>query len=293
MSSLNKTSLFLLVALALLGLGFSEALAKIYDIAMNNDDYSHGLLLPLVTGYLVWIRKEEITETLSNLTADEPSRSLRTLIAGALGLGGLIVFVVWKLSGLTFLGWFGFFACFTSIICLSFRAEVLKKIIGPILLLYMVHPLPASVVPRLFNPLQAMAAKASELALIVLGVPVFVQGNIIEIPGMTLLVEEACSGLRSVFAMATVALIVPMMYKISMASRVFLLVLALLLAVVLNTFRVVATGLMAHFYDPSTAEGFFHTFTGMIVFIVGLVFIQSFVNFVMKSEKVGKNVGAS
>ncbi len=289
MTSKNNSLLFLSVSIAILVFAFFEVLAKIYDIAMNNDDYSHGLLLPFVAAYLVWIRKDEISESLSSLDPNKFKKKefTKNLLSIGLATFGAVLFVAWRLSGLTFLGWVGFFSCFLAVICFSTRSPLLWTILGPISLMYMIHPLPASIVPRLFNPLQAMAAKASELALIVLGVPVFVQGNIIESPGMTLLVEEACSGLRSVFAMATVAMIVPMMYKISIFSRIVLLVLALALAVLLNTFRVVATGLMAHFYDPSAAEGFFHTFTGMIVFIVGLVFIQSFVNFVMKSEKVG------
>jgi len=204
-----------------------------------------------------------------------------------LALVGAFFFLAWRYSDLTFVGWFGFYAAFLAIIFFSFRSDLLKIVLGPLLIVYMSYPLPASILPRLFNPLQAMAARASEVTLRLLGVPVFVQGNIIEIPGMRLLVEEACSGLRSVFAMTTVALLVCMMYRMSVIAKVFLLAIALFLAVFLNTFRVVATGVMSHFYDPKAAEGFFHEFTGILVFIVGLVVIYTIAGYLMKSEKVG------
>jgi exosortase/archaeosortase family protein len=87
---------------------------------------------------------------------------------------------------------------------------------------------------------------------------------------MTLLVEEACSGMRSVMAMLTLALIVIYFVKLRTISKLALAAISVFVAIVLNVFRVASTGLLAHFVDPQTATGFFHTFSGMIVFIVGL-----------------------
>ncbi len=149
----------------------------------------------------------------------------------------------------------------------------------------MAHPLPASLVPRLFNPLQQLAARASEVCLELLGVPVYVQGNIIEIPGMRLLVEEACSGLRSVLAMATVAVIMPMLFRMSYLARFSLFVIAIFIALVLNVFRVVITGVLAYFYDKSVAEGFFHDFTGMVVFVIGISIVYTALHYLVKEEE--------
>lgn len=275
-----------LISLIVVGLAFSGALESVYTIVMSNDDYSHGSLLPVLAAYLIWIRKDQIVALLNRPTLDK-KEPIRTGLGIILALVGAFFFLAWRFSELTFVGWFGFFSAFLAVVFFSLRSDLLKIVLGPLAILYMSYPLPASIMPRLFNPLQAMAARASEVTLRLLGVPVFVQGNIIEIPGMRLLVEEACSGLRSVFAMTTVALLVCMMYRMSMLAKVFLIALALSLAVILNTFRVVATGVMSHFYDPKAAEGFFHEFTGMLVFIVGLVVIYTIAGYLMKSEKVG------
>ena len=280
---LSANSLIMLLAFAVLGYACQGALLKIADIAYNNDDFSHGLLLPFITAYLIWDRKDSIAAAAK--TSSDKKEPLKFILGIILFALGTLSFLAWTLADLNFLGWLGFFLAFIGVIFLCVKNPVFSIIIGPVLLLFMAHPLPASVLPRLFNPLQATAAKASEITLALLGVPVFVQGNIIEIPGMRLMVEEACSGLRSVFAMTTAALIIPMLFKMSWAARIFLLILALVLAVVLNIGRVVLTGVLAYFYDPAAAEGFFHEFTGMIVFIIGLVIIYSFANWVMKSEK--------
>jgi exosortase len=140
----------------------------------------------------------------------------------------------------------------------------------PVLLLFMAKPLPDSIVVRLFWPLQVLAARVSKLALELFNVPVYLSGNIIEIPEMRLLVEEACSGMRSVMALLTLSLIVIYFVPLRWYSKLILVAASVVTAIVINVCRVAMTGLLAHFYDPSTATGFFHTFSGMIVFVVGL-----------------------
>jgi len=144
------------------------------------------------------------------------------------------------------------------------------------MLLLMAKPLPDSLVLRIFWPLQVLAARVSKEVLVILGVPTYIKGNVIEIPGMKLLVEEACSGMRSAMAMLTLAFIINYFVKINRFYQIVMVVFSLFVAVVLNVFRVATTGVLAHFYDPASATGFFHTFSGLIVFIIGLPLIYSF-----------------
>ena len=94
--------------------------------------------------------------------------------------------------------------------------------------------------------------------------------HIIELAQATVGVEEACSGMRSVMALVTLACIVIYFIELRLLSKFALVAASVLVAVVLNVFRVALTGLLAHFYSPAAATGFFHTFSGMVVFVVGL-----------------------
>lgn len=273
----------LLGFLLLLAYLFYAPLARVYEIAQVNDDYSHGMLLPFVSAYIFWDRREKIKKLWSERLLSSPSK-LRLFASIGFILLGALLFMGGALSGLTYVGWLGFFFFLSGGLLAILKGAWLGVVLEPILLLFMAHPLPASLVPRLFNPLQQLAARASEVCLRVLGVPVYVQGNIIEIPNMRLLVEEACSGLRSVLAMATVAVIMPMLFRMSYKARVSLFAIAIGIALILNVFRVVITGVLAYFYDKSVAEGFFHDFTGMVVFIIGISVVYTALHYLVKEE---------
>ncbi len=284
-ASRRHLDLGLLLALTLLLIYlFFEPLRKVWDIAQVNDDYSHGMLLPVVSAYIFWDRRSKIKKLWAERHNHSPGL-VKILISSALLIIGGVLFVGWALSGLTYVGWLGFFFMLAGSLIISLEKKWLALVLEPILLLFMAHPLPASLVPRLFNPLQQLAAKSSEVCLDLLGVPVYVQGNIIEIPGMRLLVEEACSGLRSVLAMATVAVIMPMLFRMTHVARASLFAIAIVIALVLNIARVVVTGVLAYFYDKSVAEGFFHDFTGMIVFIIGISIVYTALHYLITDEK--------
>jgi exosortase len=259
--TLLTCSLLLLITL------FLPALRDIYVICNTDDDYSHGLLLPFIIGYIYWDRKEEIRDFYEKVT---PAKLPSTIISLLLLIFGLFGHLLGLTSNLSYFSWLAFFPTTLGIIGLGFNLKFMIQTAGPFLLLIMAKPLPDSVVVRIFWPLQVLAAKIGAWTLSVLGVPVYLSGNVIEIPTMKLMVEEACSGMRSVMALLTLAFIMIFLNKLKPFYKVLLVLISLLLAITLNVFRVAMTGVLAHFYDPEAAQGFFHTFSGLIVFIVGL-----------------------
>lgn len=252
----------------LLGYLFWPALKDIARVCWTDDDYSHGLLLPFVALYMIWDRREAIGEKLRVATTLGEKEHL--FVAELVLLVGLFGLFIAYASGILFAGWVAFFPAVLATIYLVFGRTAAFCLAPPILLLYMAKPIPDSVVVRLFWPLQVLAAKVSAVVLHALHVPTYIRGNIIEIPQMKLLVEEACSGMRSVMSLLTLALIVIYFVPLRFLSKILLIVAALGVAICLNIVRVAITGILAHFYDPSTATGFFHTFSGLVVFIVAL-----------------------
>ncbi|MDD2942982.1 MAG: exosortase/archaeosortase family protein [bacterium] len=266
MTNSNRLNIALpLLSLSLVAAVFYQTIRDTALICWNDDDYSHGLILPLVAAYLI---RERVNFTQSGV--GERKISLLGLL---LLFVGVIITLLADASGLLFVSWLALFVCLSGVVLMSFQRSFALQILPPLLLLFMAKPMPDSLIPKLFGPLQAIAAQLSAKTLEMLNVPVFILGNVIEIPGMRLMVEEACSGMRSVMAIVTVAVIVVLSADLGRFTQIAVLFLSIAVAVVLNLVRVVSTGLLAHFVDPKAATDFFHTFSGMVVFVVALLLL--------------------
>jgi exosortase len=273
--------LLVLVVVALIGVMYRTTLAEIVRICWTDDDYSHGLLLPFISAYVLWTRKEEIKA--ASRTHQDISFSLGGLV---ILLAGLALYTVGSVTNILFATWLSVFPVAVGALFLSFGSRCAMPFVMPLLLLFMAKPIPDSLVPKLFFPLQVFAAKVSALMLGALDVPVFLRGNIIEIPHMSLMVEEACSGIRSLLALFSVAFIVILLVPLRNWAKIFILGISVITAVALNVLRVALTGVLAHFGDPALATGFFHTFSGLIVFVVGLAIVYSIASLLGQGRKV-------
>ncbi len=265
-------------AAAVFGLLFGRTLYETFLICWTKEDYSHGLLLPFISGYLIW--------TSPKWSLRSAEKNVPFSILGALFLaGGLVLLLLGEASDILFFSWAGFFPALIGLLFLLFGRQLVLPFAGALLLNFMAKPLPDSLIPKLFFPLQVFSAKVSARTLEALQVPVYLRGNVIEIPGMQLMVEEACSGLRSLMALLTVAAIVLVSLEIHFIAKGVILLIAVAVAVLLNVVRVAATGVLAHFYDPKSATGFFHTFSGLVVFFIGLIILYSIGTWIERRAK--------
>ncbi len=273
-SSTNWFSVGLaIIPVLLIAFMFSSTVWQVGQISLENDDYSHGILLPFLVFALMYKKREKLLRAWQHAQATPPSFSF-------LGLGmlllGLVLFIFGSVSGnILFFNWCALFPSLLGVLFLVLGTKAAWIITPPILILFMARPIPESLVPLLFNPLQVFAAKVSAIVLEWFDVPVYLMGNIIDIPGMRLLVEEACSGMRSVMALLTVAVIVAYMLSLRFWGFCLLSIVSVVIAVFFNVLRVALTGVLAHFVDAKLATGFFHEFTGLVVFMAGLFILYS------------------
>ncbi len=252
---------------------YFPSILKVTEICMENDDYSHGVLLPFISMFLVYIKRDELNLEWKEAQKKEIKFSFFGLL---LLIFGMFLYIFSKISGgILFFYWCSLFLSLIGVLFLIFGAHSAKILTPLVFLLFMARPIPDSLVPLLFNPLQVVAAKVSAWVLRVMDVPVYVVGNIIEIPGMKLLVEEACSGMRSVMALLTVSIIVSYLVDATFIGYIILAIVSVSIAVFFNVIRVALTGILSHFVDPEMATGFFHEFTGMVVFVLGLILLYS------------------
>ena len=143
----------------------------------------------------------------------------------------------------------------------------------PWLFLLFMIPIPSIIFNQITFPLQLLASKVAAVTLPLLGVPVLREGNVIQLPAMALEVAEACSGIRSLMSLATLAVIYGYLLEPRNSIRLVLAVASIPIAVLANSLRIVGTGLLVQYWDPERAEGFFHTFSGWLIFVVSLVLL--------------------
>jgi exosortase len=253
----------LLTLLGLAGLLYAPILLRLVRQWGTDPNFSHGFFVPAFAGFVVWQER-------SRLAAIQPVPSswglviillsLCTLILGVFGaelflsrisllilLAGLIVF---------FLGW-----------------EFLRAVLFPLLFLVLMVPIPAIVFSQITFPLQILASQLSASVLPFFGVPVFREGNVINLPAMPLEVAEACSGIRSLLSLTTLAIMYGYLMEKRVAIRVTLALASIPIAVAANALRIVGTGLLVQYWDPDKAEGFFHAFSGWLIFVVSLLML--------------------
>jgi|GEM_PF-5211365 len=282
--SANKLVVVLVATAAWVAFGilYFKTISEIFAICWSYEEYSHGLLLPIVSGYFLW---EKRLELVSRLKRDKRSTLTLSFYAWTMLLLGCLLFLLGVITSSLYLRWVSLFLSLSGLAFISLPYEFVKLSLPLLLINFLAKPIPDSLVPRLFSPFQMLGAKLSEYALKALNIPVYVQGNIIELPGMQLFVEEACSGMRSLFVVICLAVVLIITMPMTNWARVTLLLCSGIIAMTLNTLRVVATGLLAHYFGIKAAMGFFHTFTGLIVFAVEGLLIFIFAVFLSKISR--------
>ena len=134
-------------------------------------------------------------------------------------------------------------------------------------------PIPAIVFNQVTFPLQLLASRVAATVLPWTGVPVLREGNVIVLPTMALEVAEACSGIRSLMSLITLAVIYGYLMEKRTSVRVLLAVVSVPIAVLANSVRIIGTGLLVQYWDPDKAEGFFHLSWGWIIFVISLLML--------------------
>ena len=162
----------------------------------------------------------------------------------------------------------------------------------PLGLLLLCIPLPAVVLSSLALPLQFRASAIGAWLLRARNVPVVLSGNVIHLPGRSLFVTEACSGLRSLSALLAIALLVAGLWLRTIPGRAVLLLLAIPVAVLLNAVRVFLTGFLVVFLDPRLGDGFMHLTEGWLIYLCALAILGGVAWVIARIEARGAGVPA-
>ncbi len=146
--------------------------------------------------------------------------------------------------------------------------EVLRVLAFPLALLLLMVPIPAIIFNQMAFPLQLLASKFGTAVMQAAAVPVLREGNVISLANTTLEVAEACSGIRSLISLLTLGIVYGYFTDQRTWVRVAIAASTIPIAIVANGIRVAGTGVLAHYYGREAADGFFHSFSGWLVFVV-------------------------
>lgn len=253
----------LCVLACLILLMYFTVLRKLIGDWLYLPDFSHGLFVPFFSAYLIWERRERIASL-------HPAASwsglpiivfaLCILIAGSYGAELFLtrISLLFLLAGMivTFRGW-----------------GHLRVLAFPLSLLLLALPIPAVIFNQITFPLQLLASRLASDILPVFNVPVLREGNVIRLPAMPLEVAEACSGIRSLMTLGTLSIIYGYFLEASLPRRAILALLSIPIAVAANAVRIVGTGICVQYWDPDKALGFFHEFSGWVIFLASLAML--------------------
>jgi exosortase len=219
---------------------------------------TQGLLLPPLAMYIAW-------QSRARILARPRMPDRRGLVL--LGCG-CALFLVGKLASEFFLTRFAFVVVLTGVVWTFWGIPRLRALSLPLLLLAAMVPLPAIVYNSLAAPLQLFASDVATNLAQALGISAFRDGNIIQLAGTSLGVAEACSGLNSLSALVVGSLVIGFLFCTGSLSRTLLCLASIPLAIAVNVLRVAGTAVLAD-YDQAFAMGFYHLFSGWLVFILG------------------------
>jgi exosortase D (VPLPA-CTERM-specific) len=257
--------IFVTVVLLLAGFAFLywRVIAKLVSDWSHDENYSHGFLIVPIALYFVWERRARLaaaTKRPSVLGLLVVVASIAVLAAGVLGAELF-------LTRISMLG------VMAGAILFLFGWQHLALLAFPLAFLLLMIPIPAIIFNQIAFPLQLLASRFGETALMLLRIPVLREGNVINLATTPLEVAEACSGIRSLISLLTLAIVFGSLAETRIWARVALALSAIPVAIVANGVRVAGTGVAAHHLGLEAAMGFFHTFSGWLVFLVAFVLL--------------------
>ena len=236
----------------------------------HDPNFSHGFFVPLFSAFVLWQQRDQLFAL-----DHKPSWSgLAVLFLG------LTILIVGQMGAELFLARSSLLLLLAGLVILFSGWKVFGAVLFPWAFLLLMIPIPALLFNQITFPLQILASKVSAAILPLFGVPILREGNVINLSSMALEVAEACSGIRSLLSLLTLAIIYGYFMDKRLWVRWVLALASVPIAVAANSIRIVGTGLLVQYWDAEKAEGYFHASWGWIIFVVSLLMLYGLHGFI-------------
>lgn len=258
----QKSGLWIVLGLAaLVGVLYTQVFRVLVAQWWEDPNYGHGFLVPLFSGYVMWRDRERWLKV--NAKPANAGLPVMVFAVALLFLG--------TLGAELFLSRFSLLILLAGIVIFLWGWKMLRALAFPLSFLILMIPLPGVIYYELTFPLQLLASRFASDFLELLRVPVLREGNLLVLPNYTLEVVEACSGIRSLMSLAALAVAYGYLAERRGWVRFLLVLLMIPIAIVSNGLRVMVTSMLTYFISPRLAEGFFHEFSGLAIFVTAII----------------------
>lgn len=227
----------------------------------KDPNYGHGFLVPVFSAFVLWKERERLARVTLR-----PSNFGIIVMLGAVGL-----LVVGSLGAELFSTRFSFLVMIGGIVLFLAGWRMLRAVLFPLGFLVLMIPIPVLIYNQITFPLQLLASRFATFWLQLISVPVLREGNLIILPNYVLEVVDACSGIRSLMTLITLAIAYGYLVERSRLVRWTLILLMVPIAIVSNSIRILGAGVLTYHFGPRMAEGFFHEFSGWVIFVAALL----------------------
>lgn len=257
---------------------YFDALSQMVH-AWQRPEYSHGFFIPLISLYLIWQRRHEISQVSSH---------------GAWwGVGLLLfasfIFILGKLSTVYILMQYAFVLSLYGLVLSLFGLRAFKIMLVPLIFLLFMIPLPNFLYQGLSANLQLISSEIGVAIIRLFNISVFLEGNIIDLGSYKLQVVEACSGLKYLFSLTSISFLCAYLFSGAFWKRLLIFLSAIPITIFMNSFRIAVTGVLVEHWGIEHADGFLHEFEGLVIFgfamLLLLLFMAALARFGKPSKK--------
>ena len=252
-----------LAAALVLFMVFYDSLAHLGKIWWNNENYGHGLLVPPVALYLAWENRKQLWE------CQGKGAWLGLLVIAA----GMCLFIMGQLASLFLAQDLALWVVIVGLVVAVWGVRGGQILAFPLGLLLMTIPLSPFLFQGLSGHLRSISSTLGVTCLQIVGVTAFQDGNVIDLGPIQLQVVEACSGLRFLFPLMTLALLCAYFLHDRLWKRILLFLSSIPIAILLNGFRIGMIGVLVEWWGRGAADGFMHLFEGWLVFLAGVAIL--------------------
>lgn len=226
----------------------------------SREEYGYAYIIPFITAFFIWQRRYIVIN----------EKFTTSWVGFAFVLLGIFTQFLGVLSATHSITQYGFILTIVASVWMLLGWRAFSIVAGPLMLLFLVVPLPAFLFNNLSAYLQLISSELGVWFIRLFGISVYLEGNVIDLGVYKLQVVEACSGLRYLFPLFSLSIVAAFIFKAAMWKRVVIVLSSIPITIVMNSFRIGVIGILVEFYGIDQAEGFLHDFEGWVIFMASM-----------------------